>query len=465
MGGTYPTPRAAQGAAKALSLGFPSGALGSLPPLPPIPSPGAAGKALLKLAGRAAPGLGTAIVVWELGNLAYQLVYHANVPGTGVWSHPRYAINTVCRAPTYYLASTTSCLAATCFTAVSIAGSGAIAWPPPGTINSTAIGVLNSTVNCFGTATSYPSGHYTRTQSGTSGSWTQNTGVRRVWPMPMRSVSTSRDPLTGKFPWQGALPLPWPVGPATARRPALANPGEWSHGGYNPPWIVGGIPVPGAPGIPWNPPGVVDPAVPGVIRPPVVVPRPVDPTKPVVPAIPSTRFVVTPGARTATRPSGYRPSKPKAGTKELKLWARTKWQQVARLVNAPTEACDFINAMHKAITASDTKGFTRSAGLLGGSAVKGVKGTGPATGMLVDRQMQRKLFERRGYRPATCTDKLVELYDYADHVNVSAFMENLLINQVTDFIFGKIGSVGGKASARLGARSGRLAGIETGPLH
>ena len=156
--------------------------------------------------------------------------------------------------------------------------------------------------------------------------------------------------------------------------------------------------------------------------------------------------------------------------------ARKHWQLLSRALSLVTEPCEFIKSMHDSLTAPDTKGFSRSAGVqLPAAMPKDDPNTSyyneagePSRlglGGLRDKQFQRKLFKRRGYRAATCQDRLNELYEWHGNLDASVAVENFLLDQLKDLIFGATGALGGKASARLGNRTGRLAGIETGPLH
>jgi hypothetical protein len=297
----------------------------------------------------------------------------------------------------------------------------------------------------------------------------------------MPEPTAEADPIRlGGFSTAGILPLPVSVGPATATRPGLATPGEHSHGGYYPPWVIGGwpfpVPVPGAPGVPhpgtWNPPGTI----PGTQNPPVVVPGvppivvPGTVVRPVV--IPALRTVIGPRSKAIARASvNYRAARPTTKrTRELKLQVRSAYRAVAGALAIMTEPCDLIDDMHRALTAPDTKGFKRGVGLgISSPGVKGVIGSDPSSrwhlGRKYDPQMQKILFKRRGYRSATCQDKLNELYEWHGNMDAGVAMENFLLNQLSDIIYGTIGRIGGKASASHGIRTGRLGGFQSGPLH
>ena len=150
-----------------------------------------------------------------------------------------------------------------------------------------------------------------------------------------------------------------------------------------------------------------------------------------------------------------REAKVKALTNRAYAWVR--WA-----INQATEANDFISAIHGAL------GETFAAPE-GGSFYDKKTGRLKAPSLidkLSDKAFQAELRAKRGgTRYATPQTKLREIYENIDKLDLGVAMQNLLANQVEDALHGGISRVGAKGSRRLGNATGRLHGVEAGPLH
>jgi hypothetical protein len=144
------------------------------------------------------------------------------------------------------------------------------------------------------------------------------------------------------------------------------------------------------------------------------------------PTVPSERFTVDPGGDprrppdTVTGP--YTPKPPPPGTKERKFIATAhKASWIGWALNGVTEGLDIINALHRALP---------------------------------------KQYRTKG---ADQTQRMRDLYEHFNEIEVSKAIEEIVKNEIEDRIFGGIGRLGAKA-VRANPYYKSPVGIQTGPL-
>lgn len=71
-------------------------------------------------------------------------------------------------------------------------------------------------------------------------------------------------------------------------------------------------------------------------------------------------------------------------------------------------------------------------------------------------------YRRKG---VTIQGKADAIWKHFDEIDWWKAFQNLTENQIEDFVFGRIGRIGKRASRKLGEWSGKGHGIGTGPLH
>ena len=124
-----------------------------------------------------------------------------------------------------------------------------------------------------------------------------------------------------------------------------------------------------------------------------------------------------------TRPGNPTARQPRKNTKERKVTVRTVSGRLWAALNLFTEGLDFVDVLWESIPKEDRTQPRRN----------------PRTGEVY---------------PVGVDDRLWDIYDHWDEIDIAVALENFINNQVEDFVYGQAGMATGRATGGLGITTG-----------